>query len=111
MICLNHHVSGAIHPNWACLTILWMFAPFLMHVLVIFLDKKRDFRGGLKKAFVHFPLVIPITNTYYTVKFGEIKYEDPMPAISLAKLEKLRMKAGKLSLTEAFMVSVVSQIL
>jgi hypothetical protein len=87
-----------------------MFAPFLLHFLVIFLDKKRDWKAGARKAFIHFPFIIPITNTYYTYKFAEIKYEDPMPAISLTKIEEWRMKAGKLSLTEAFIVSVWSQI-
>eukprot|EP00090_Calanus_glacialis_P039897 TRINITY_DN69484_c0_g1_i1.p1 TRINITY_DN69484_c0_g1~~TRINITY_DN69484_c0_g1_i1.p1 ORF type:complete len:291 (-),score=44.13 TRINITY_DN69484_c0_g1_i1:28-900(-) len=102
---LTAYALWAIHPTWAWMTILWMFAPFLLHFLVIFLDKKRDWKGGARKAFIHFPLAIPITNTYHTYKFAEIKYEDPMPAISLTKLEALRMKAGKLSLTEAFMES------
>ena len=45
-----------------------------------------------------------MTNTYYTYKMYEVKYSDPMPISSLTLLEELKMKAGTLTLTEAFMV-------
>ena len=88
-----------------------MFAPFLMHFALIFLDSKGDWKGGLKTAFLHFPLLIPIMNTYYTYKFNEIEYDDPMSSVSLTKLEILRTVAGKLSQTEAFMVSILVNII
>ena len=75
-----------------------------MHFAIIFLDRKGDWKGGLKAAFLHFPLVIPIMNTYYAYKIFEIEYEDPMSSFSLTKIENLKMVAGKLSQTEAFMV-------
>ena len=91
---------------WALLTVLWMFAPFLLHFLVIFLEAKsrKNWREGLKNAFRHLPLVIPLTNTYYTYKMYQVEYSDPMPISSVTLLEELKMVAGKLTLTEAFMV-------
>ena len=84
-----------------------MFAPFLLHFLVIFLEALKS-RGkwieGLKKAFKHLPLVIPLTNTKYLYKMYKVEYSDPMPISSVTRIEELKMMAGTLTLTEAFMV-------
>ena len=70
---------------------------------------KRDWKKGVQTAFFHLPLVIPIKNTVATFRFIGIEYNDPMPASSLARIEHLKMVAGKLSQTEAFMVSAIIQ--
>jgi hypothetical protein len=97
--------TGLIHPAWALATIFWMFAPFLLHFAVIFLGSKNNWKESLKKSFRHFPLVIPLTNTRHTYKLYEVEYSDPMPIRSVTLIENLKMTAGKLTLTEAFMVS------
>ena len=94
------------HTYWAMLTILWMFAPFLLHFTVIFLDSKKDWKLGLKKSLRHLPLVIPLGNTYRTYQLYEVEYSDPMSIKSVTLIEKLKMAAGQLTLTEAFMVRI-----
>ena len=86
------------------MTILWMFGPFLMHLTVIFLDGKKDWKVGLKEAFVHFPLVIPLTNSYHAYQMYGIEYTDPMTILSLTLIEDIKMVSGKLTLVEAFLV-------
>ena len=81
-----------------------MFSPLLLHFIVIFLDSKDNWKVGLKNSLRHFPLVIPLTNTYHTYQLYEVEYADKMPIRSLTIIENLKMVAGKLTLTEAFMV-------
>ena len=98
------NISGGIHPYFSALTILWMFTPFLLEVILIFLQKRDNWRDGLKKAFLYFPLVVPVKNTYHAYQLYEIKYSDPMSSVSRNKIEKIQMVAGKLTMTEAFTV-------
>ena len=56
------------------------------------------------EAFVHFPLVVPVRNTYHTYQMYEIEYSDPMSSKSLDLIEKIKMVGGKLTMTEAFTV-------
>jgi hypothetical protein len=84
----------------------WQFCGCL-HPFCCMLQSSFLTRNGI--AFLNFPLIIPIKNTYYTFQFSEIKYEDPMSSLTLTRLEQLREVAGKLSQTEAFMVSRLGQ--
>ena len=71
------------------MTILCMFGPFLMHLAIILLDRKKDCKVGLKEAFVHFPLVIPLTNSYLAYQMYGIEYSDPMTILSLTMIEDI----------------------
>ena len=85
-----------------------MLTPFLLEVIKcvvrIFLQKGDNWREGLHEALVHFPLVVPALNTKRTNKLRFIEYTDPMSSKSLDEIEKIKMPAGKLTMTEAFMV-------
>ena len=83
-----------------------MFAPFILHLLLIFLESRsgKSYWEGFKKALQHFPLVIPVTNLYHAYQLSKVEYSDPMSVKSLSALEDLKMKAGQLTLTEAFLV-------
>lgn len=109
---VNHilivNVAAEIHAAWAMLTIFWMFAPFLLHLTVIVSKRKDDWKTGLKEAFQHFPLVVPVTNTFSTLELCKVEYADSMPVSSLTKIEKIKKEAGKLTQTESFMVSNIS---
>ena len=102
------NISGGIHPYFSALTILWMFTPFLLEiskwVVLIFLKKGDNWKEGLREAFVHFPLVVPLVNTGRTYRLCFIEYADPMSSVSLDEIEKIKMVAGKLTTTEAFTV-------
>jgi hypothetical protein len=91
---------------WSSLTIIWVFAPFLFHLASIFLKPVRDWKHGLKEALSHFPLVVALLNSYATFKLSQIKYSDSMPVGLLREIEEIKMKAGKLTQTEAFIVSL-----
>ena len=81
-----------------------MFTPFLVKVALIFLQKRDNWKEGLREAFLHFPLVIPMKNSYHTYQLYTVKYSDPMSISSLTNIENLKMVAGKLTLIEAFLV-------
>ena len=68
------------------------------------MKKKDNWREGLKEAFVHFPLVVPVLNTKLTYQLCLIKYAEPMSSVSLDQIEKIRMGAGMKIMREAFAV-------
>ena len=92
------------------LTIVWIFTPFFYNLILILLDQRyrKDWKKGMMAALKHLPLVIPLTNTYYTYRLSQVQYSNPMTARSLAEIEELRLKAGQLTLTEAFLVRMLS---
>ena len=89
---------------WAIQTIFWMMAPFLVELTLIALQKRNQKKEGLKAALKHLPLVIPLVNMRHLMSLARVEYADPMPSTSQAKIENIRMEAGKPALTEGFMV-------
>ena len=53
------------NPNWAYLTLFWIFNPFLVHLgtfaYILFFDTKN---ADWRNLFLHIPFVIPIKNCY-----------------------------------------------
>ena len=53
------------HPNWAFLTLFWIFNPFLVHLgtfaYILFFDTKN---ADWRNLFLHIPFVIPLKNCY-----------------------------------------------
>ena len=97
------------HAYWSMLTIFWIFAPFLFHLSII-LFKPDDWKTGLKEALGHFPLIVPLKNSYAWFKISQVKYSDAMPVGALREIEIIKMSAGKLTQTEAFIVSLNIQV-
>ena len=69
-------------------------------------EKRKDWKKGLKEACVHLPMVVTLQNSYYAYELSAIEYTDEMSIQSLTKIEELKMKAGKLTLNEAFTVCI-----
>ena len=81
-----------------------MFSPFFLNLLIIFLKQRKNQKFGLKESFLHFPLCVPVKNSFLMHKLYKVKYSDSMPVASMKEVEEIKMEAGKLSQTEAFMV-------
>ena len=81
-----------------------MFNPFIIEVILIFLKNRENKKEALQEACLHFPLVVPLVNTWRTYQLMKIKYSDPMSIRSLTEIEAIKMVAGNLILKEAFMV-------
>ena len=73
-----------------------MFTPFLVEPTIIFLQKRYKKKEGIKEALKHLPLMIPIVNFIHTLELTKVKYSQ--------KIERIRMDAGKPTLTEGFAV-------
>ena len=71
---LTFLISGLLHPHWASLTVFWIFAPFVFHLVLIMLqpEYREDWRKGIKKAFQHLPMVIPVTNLYHAYQLYKV---------------------------------------
>ena len=62
------------HPNWAFLTLFWIFNPFLMHLVKFCAVFVKKGEADWFNLFLHFPLVLPLRNFYLTVKLYKIGY-------------------------------------
>ena len=88
-----------------CLVYIFYFRgspPYL-----VFIDqkkKRKDWKKGLKEACVHLPMLVPLQIAYHAFDLYAVEYSDQMSIESLTKIEELKMKAGKLSVNEAFTV-------
>ena len=63
------------HPQWAILTIAWVFNPFAIHVGKFFYELATTRKAGWFELFIHVPLVQPLWNLYlawelYKLRFG-----------------------------------------
>ena len=64
------------HPNWALLTLFWIFNPFFVQLAKFVADLYNTREADWKNLFLHIPFVIPIRNCYrayqlHTLDFGE----------------------------------------
>ena len=89
------------HPNWAYLTLFWIFNPFFVQlfkfVFILYYNRKADWHN----LFLHFPFVIPIKNFWLAIKlqrldFGEAGGED------WARAEAIQQEVARVSLSESF---------
>ena len=100
------------HPNWAFLTLFWIFNPFFVQLFkfvgILYYTKKADWytkKGLLQKEcyklFLHFPLVIPFKNCKLayelnTLDFGAAGGKD------WARAEAIQREVARTSLSESF---------
>ena len=63
------------HPNWAYLTLFWIFNPFLVQLFKFFFfilyDKKKPDWCNL---FLHFPFVIPLKNCWFAYELHKLDF-------------------------------------
>ena len=102
------------NPNWAGLTLYWMWNPFLVHT-AIFLYKKAFYKRNqtcktfrelmhefYKEAGVHLPFVASVHNIVRTQKLYELKYgTKKFNSKDHKKVEKLLDEAGRCSQAES----------
>ena len=80
-----------------------------MEGAIIFLqeEKRKDWKKGLKEACIHLPMMVALQNTCHAYEMYGVEYSDQMSIQSQTKIEELKMKAGKLTVNEAFTVSQI----
>ena len=91
------------HPNWALLTLFWIFNPFLIHLckfLFILANERKVEWWGL---FVHFPFVLPLRNCYlafelYKLRFGMSDFNSK----DWERVESIQTEVARSSLTECY---------
>ena len=102
------------NPNWAGLTLYWMWNPFLVHTAIFLYNKAFCKRGqtcntshGLmnefyKEAGVHLPFVSSMHDIWRTHKLYELKYgTKEFKSKDHEKAEKLLDEAGRCSQAES----------
>ena len=62
------------HPNWAFLTLFWIFNPFLMQLVKFCAVFVYTGNADWFHLFLHFPLVLPLRNVYLTIKLRKMGY-------------------------------------
>ena len=62
------------HPNWAFLTLFWIFNPFLMHLVKFCAVLVKTGKADWFDLFLHFPLVLPLRNFYLTIQLWKMGY-------------------------------------
>ena len=86
------------HPNWAYLTLFWIFNPFFVQlfkfVFILYYNRKAEWCN----LFLHLPFVIPIKNCWlayelHTLDFGEKDW---------ARAEEIQREVAKASLSESY---------
>ena len=74
-------------------------------ILILKEPETRRFKDLFVGTIKNLPVMIPLRNIYLFWQMKEIKYSDPMEASQQTRLEKIKMKGGQRSLTEAFAVN------
>ena len=95
-----------LHPWWACLTLAWMFVPFLIKLGIFCYDsfgKKGASWNQFKDVMIHFPFLLPLHNTYllftlYFMGYGSFNFKTQ----DSAKVEAIQKQVGLASLYESF---------
>ena len=96
---------------WSIQTILWMFAPFLVELLLIALINAKEKDGvkkGLKETLINLPLMVPIVNSRLLLDLTRVEYSEPMKSSEQKDIERIRMKAGKHSLMQGYLVRILT---
>ena len=92
------------HPNWAFLTLFWIFNPFLVHLgtfaYILFFDTKN---AAWSNLFLHIPFVIPLKNCYRAYQLGfELDFGLGHDGKDWAKAEEILQEVAKASQWESF---------
>ena len=87
-------------PHWALLSLLWMLAPFFVH-LIIFLTNRNRYSENLTSAFYHLPFVTPFHNLYLFWKLYRMEYPYHDPKHS-KDIELILHDVGLISFYESF---------
>ena len=97
------------HPNWAFLTLFWIFNPFFVQlfkfVFILYFTKKADW-GNL---FLHFPFVIPFKNCWHAYQLHKLDFGEG-GGKSWAKAEEIHREVAKTSLSESYLAHPLSSL-
>ena len=109
------------HPNWAFLTLFWVFLPWLFQVLIVILVwmrsfcKDEKFCEKMKKSFTYFPMVGPIKMFWNAVWMFRNKKEqswmdDKEKEERNAKIKTILQEASSHGLQETFLESFCQMV-
>ena len=62
------------HPQWAILTIAWVFNPFAIHVGKFFYELATTRKAGWFELFIHVPFVQPFRNLYLARRLFKLRF-------------------------------------
>ena len=102
------------NPNWAGLTLYWMWNPFVVHSAIFLFNKAFCKRGKTsntiqelmhefyKQAGVHLPFVASVHNIWRTHRLYQLKYgTEDFNSKDHKEVEKLLDEAGRCSQAES----------
>ena len=93
-----HYLWTNHQPHWALLTLLWMFTPFFLH-LIIFTRNWRSVKFSM--VLIHLPFVVPLRNMYLYWKLCRMGY--PYHEFERSKdVEAILSEVGRASFYESF---------
>ena len=101
------------NPNWAGLTLYWMWNPFLVHTAIFLLKKAfgighrsttfSEFMSEFyKDAGVHIPFISPVQNIWRAKRLYQLKFGTPeFNSRDHKEVEKILDEAGRCSQAES----------
>ena len=93
------------HPNWAFLTLFWIFNPFIMHS-VKFIAAYFYYKTGKPDwfhLFLHFPFVLPLRNFYLTFQLYKLRFGmDDFNSKDWAAVEAIQTEVAGSGLSESY---------
>ena len=92
-------------PNWAYLTLFWIFNPFIMHsvkfIAAYFYHKTGKPDWFL--LFLHFPFVLPLRNFYLTFQLYKLRFGmDDFNSKDWAEVEAIQTEVAGSGLSESY---------
>jgi len=89
------------HPNWAYLTLFWIFNPFLVQifkfVFILYYNRKAEWCN----LFLHLPFVIPIKNCWHAYELHKLDFGEA-GGKAWEEAEKIQREVAKASLSESY---------
>ena len=118
------------HPNYAAISLAWMFVPFIIQLCQYakakwnwYRHKKDSTSRNIKKALLHFPFVLPLRNLYlafslFKLRFGfadfdpmnSVRVEDILTSVAFAGFYESYFEAGPQSVTQFVIILSLSLI-
>ena len=95
------------HPNWAALTLMWIFVPFVLHLVkFVYHLLAKTGEADWKDLLLHFPFVLPLRNLWLAYRLYKLNYGlstfDTKDWVEVENIQKMVAKDG---LSESFFES------
>ena len=95
------------HPNWAALTLMWIFVPFVLHLVkFVYHLLAKTGEADWKDLLLHFPFVLPLRNLWLAYRLYKLNYGmSTFDTKDWVEVEEILKMVAKDGLSESFFES------